>query len=556
MPPEDDYRGDFQQEFTAEMDRVLGAVHGDVDLPSWPGHASGRYDADVSPWLLGYVIGREWEPYSVVAYNRLAAGAAQYQGEYFLTQAASPMEVWLAEVMDHLAREQMRRYHQQTPIAFTNWPTLDPLRHVSEATEAEENALRRQRGEDVGAGPPRLSHNEDEVTLDARHIQPTAQNRAGTFAAFHAYPYYPDFMNNEAAYRESPSGNYPAYLAELRQHFGEMPVLIAEVGVPSSRGLAHFQAQGFHHGGHSEAEQARLDVALVRQVEDAGLAGSAVFSLMDEWFKRNWLYQELERPADHGVRWHNVMDPEENYGLIAADPVGEVPLCGPGTARWPEVPGIPGVQAWATARYLHLVFPSGLKLAGAPRVDTLALDTHPAAGDEFQIVLGDQTGRLTVNAGYQPFKLRGGGEQVYYLPDLQAVPEADGPYVSFLTMPNARRIGRDGTVYPPQLDEPGQLQGGPTEPENARRATQDFCRTGARVHLRLPWTLIGVTDPSERRSLSGDQPGGSQAVADIGLSVGGRQGRWTWEPWTEPEYALRLKPAYAALKQAWQEPAP
>ncbi|MFC6619240.1 hypothetical protein [Deinococcus radiophilus] len=45
-------------------------------------------------------------------------------------------------------------------------------------------------------------------------------------------------------------------------------------------------------------------------------------------------------------------------------------------------------------------------------------------------------------------------------------------------------------------------------------------------------------------------------MADIGLSVGGRQGRWTWEPWTEPEYALRLKPAYAALKQAWQEPAP
>ena len=38
-------------------------------IPPRPGHAAGRYDADVSRWVLGYIIGREWEPFAVKEYD-------------------------------------------------------------------------------------------------------------------------------------------------------------------------------------------------------------------------------------------------------------------------------------------------------------------------------------------------------------------------------------------------------------------------------------------------------------------------------------------------------
>ncbi len=37
--------------------------------PVRPGHAGGRYDADVSRWTLAYILGREWEPFAVKEFD-------------------------------------------------------------------------------------------------------------------------------------------------------------------------------------------------------------------------------------------------------------------------------------------------------------------------------------------------------------------------------------------------------------------------------------------------------------------------------------------------------
>ncbi|MCY7379578.1 MAG: hypothetical protein LH467_09610 [Gemmatimonadaceae bacterium] len=46
----------------------------------------------MSPWTLGYILGREWEPYSVVAYNRLDPARTHYRGTYILVDAAPLMD--------------------------------------------------------------------------------------------------------------------------------------------------------------------------------------------------------------------------------------------------------------------------------------------------------------------------------------------------------------------------------------------------------------------------------------------------------------------------------
>jgi hypothetical protein len=294
-----DWEGPFLEKFLLEGREVLDALHGNLRRPPKPGHAHGDYTADVSPWTLGLLVGREFEPYSMAAYNERHPGRA-YRGRFVeALPGASPFEAYLAEVLDRLARYEWEAYGTARPLSVSNWPTLDPLYHPTESTREEEAALRRARGEQVPEEVVK-EYNNDQVSLDMAKIQPIPGSPFTTFANYHAYPYYPDFMNLDPTYGKAvgPFGpsNYFGYLQDLKRHHGDQPVLIGETGVPSSRGLAHFQAQGFHHGGHSEEAQAAIDARLVQEVEAAGLAGTLVFAFLDEWFKKNWLFMDLEYP--------------------------------------------------------------------------------------------------------------------------------------------------------------------------------------------------------------------------------------------------------------------
>ena len=71
-------------------------------------------------------------------------------------------------------------------------------------------------------------------------VRATPANPAGWFASYHAYPYYPDFMNLDPGYAAARSSfgqsNYFGYLRDLQRHHAGVPLLISEYGVPSSRG--------------------------------------------------------------------------------------------------------------------------------------------------------------------------------------------------------------------------------------------------------------------------------------------------------------------------------
>ncbi|MGH9118223.1 MAG: tetratricopeptide repeat protein [Acidimicrobiales bacterium] len=58
LPPDHRFDGPaWEGEFQAEMGRVVDLIHGSAVIATRPGHAGGRYDADVSSWTLGYIIG-------------------------------------------------------------------------------------------------------------------------------------------------------------------------------------------------------------------------------------------------------------------------------------------------------------------------------------------------------------------------------------------------------------------------------------------------------------------------------------------------------------------
>ena len=211
-----------------EIRDAVDVVAGRAVLPVRPGSAAGAYSADVSAFTLGYLFGREWEPEAVEATDSSNTAVHRYEGVLVNVPTGTATEVWLAGMLDFLAQYEVVTYATQHPVAFVNWLPLDPMFHP---TEYADRWRTRESDNDI-------------VTVNPLSLQTTPALRAGYFAAYHVYPYYPDFVFLDSAYRSFRNArgepdNYAGYLSDLKRHHAGLPLLVAEFGVPSSRGNAH-----------------------------------------------------------------------------------------------------------------------------------------------------------------------------------------------------------------------------------------------------------------------------------------------------------------------------
>ncbi|MDX1394625.1 MAG: tetratricopeptide repeat protein [Gemmatimonadota bacterium] len=651
LPPEHDYEEPvWETAFFTEMRRVVDLLHGRADIEHRPGHASGTYTADVSEWVLAWIIGREWEPYSVIEFNEMRPDLTSWHGRYLTLENGSPMDVWLAKACEEMIAYEVDTYREQRPIAYTNWPTLDPMHHPTETTVAEEVAIREHIGEFVGRVP--LEYDNDGAGLFAADVRATEAFPAGYFASYHAYPYYPDFMVLDPDYERASSSLGPSayfgYLEDLKRAHPDMPVVIAEYGVPTSVGIAHLQPQGWHHGGHTEPAMAEIDARLTREIAEAGLAGGMLFAWIDEWFKKNWIVIDFEIPLERNRMWLNRLDAEQHYGVYAMEAgsalAGET--LDERLAAWSVLDPLYVAEDGATLRahadeaYLTLLYEGPLEATGGGRLvpERLLLGfdmVDPGAGDhrwpegvgaplpvgiEFVLDLGAEGARLLVDPPSNPFRLapvRVGAtlppaeapvlapppgralagvddaapretftdrrEQRFNRP-YRSQPNADGRYDSLRVVTNRPRFARDTTEYLAAGYDRGVLPHGPG-PDGLWETHED---AGA-IEIRLPWMLLNVTDPSDRRVLQdlppevsresiGAEPGarwdeaaagafGTVTVPDIGIVAawgtagslvvapagGERVARFTWDRWDAPRFRARRRPVFHAMQRVFAE---
>lgn len=525
-PPDD---GDFSSEAfmgyaRRQITEAVDALFGRITLPERPGQPHGVYTRDVSPQVAGIIFGREWEGCPIGKYNRLrSAEESVFNGVFLSGARLSPFERWICRMLDELLVYEERNYGVTHPVSTVCWPTLDPLAHPSESLY--EDGLRWQ-GLSVKASE--CNENEDAETLDTAKI--TARKGSGFFATYHAYPYYPDFMNNDYLDREKP---YSAYLRQLKAHHKTQPILIAEYGVPSSREVSHWQRQGWHHGGHDEDAQGRINGEMLQAIAEAGLAGGALFSWFDEWFKRNWLFMNYERPAGRNALWFNLQDAEQCYGLVGAYPgyPGKtVDLTG-NASQWRDATALyrkddspahrfhDGGDEARRLRSLAVQHDEGfLYLAltlGGP-VDfnrghyAIGIDTCDPATGEFRLpfrlhaqspvglkflvhLSGVHTSRILVCASYDKYL-----NDPYQ--DLRPRASREGAWVSMHHKTNDRRISKNrDRVYPARVFPISALRHGSLVAGHPHYdSLADFHVTGNLIELRLAWGLLMVTDPSSR----------------------------------------------------------
>lgn len=285
--------------FGNEIREVVSAVHGDLEIGHRFGKAYGTFSTDISPWLLGYLAGREIFPGEVALTNQNHMDVSSYSGTYYSLTEGDPVEAWLTERLDSLMIYEQVNYQSVRPTGFSSWPTLDPITHPTEQFN--------------------IDSSEDQEKIDLANIE-ESESSGGFFIGYHAYPYYPDFIIQDPGYGfETDSigpNSYLGYLKDLKDHYRDIPLVIAEFGVPSSWGSGHETPSGMNHGGLSEEQQGRHTIRMLDNIREAGCAGGIQFSLIDEWFKQTWITNPY---SDKSYRhlWHNITSPEQNFGILS-----------------------------------------------------------------------------------------------------------------------------------------------------------------------------------------------------------------------------------------------
>ena len=123
----DAYDKDFLDAFIRDGRTLVDVLHGNKKIALGRGTGSGSYTKDVSRWVIGYILGVEWEDVTVTYTDHKYPDRAPYRGtDLSATGDASAFESMLAQAGDEIISYESRRYKQQRLVAFSNWPTTDP----------------------------------------------------------------------------------------------------------------------------------------------------------------------------------------------------------------------------------------------------------------------------------------------------------------------------------------------------------------------------------------------------------------------------------------------
>ncbi len=559
------------EEFKQEIKDVIDAIHGNIQLPEKPGHASGNYTADVSPYVIGWILGIEWYPFMVANMNDVYGELGDFDGKHVYTKGAEPFEHWLAEIFDFTIDYELEHYRWKRPISFTNWVTTDLLEHPSEPSADEEDL--------VGINPNVIYLND--------HLQ------TGQFASYHAYPYYPDFLNVDPDYLEfldhrGKPNSYAAYLQDLHAAH-QMPVLIAEFGVPSSRGLTHENPFGQNQGFLNELEQGEINAHLFEDIVQEGMLGGLVFSWQDEWFKRTWNTMDLDNPYRRPY-WSDAQTNEQNFGLLSFDTL-KIPLRG-SKDDWKNEPLYESENAAFFVdhdeRYLYLRLDYEPTLHAKILINTLKDQGNSVVsgisvaggGIDFVVELaGEKTSRIVVDSYYDIF---------YYMygESLTMIPRLNYPSVKNngvfhpieYVVSKKMTVPTTGEVIPFTTYETGLLRHGIADPEsNQYDSLTDFHISDGMVELRIPWLLLNFKDPSLREVFGDIWIGGIEAsefIEGIQFAVlvsepdgdvvasfptlkdnvidAAQMANYTWDIWELPPYQERLKKSYYILQELFK----
>jgi len=250
------------------------------------------------------------------------------------------------------------------------------------------------------------------------------------------------------------------------------------------------------------------------------------------------------------------------------------------------------LRATADAGYVYLL----LQTAGSDVPDwnrvhyRIAIDTYdPKRGErrlpepyaaevptgaEFLLEIGgpDQSA-LLVTPSYDPYPLR--GESVEGKP-IVSPEKPSGRFVRMQMRVNRPRFARDGRRFDPVIVERGRLRFlGPADDARVVAQVDLAAGTDGAIEIRVPWSLLSVSDPSSHRVLHGtSRAEDSETIQTKGFRIyaysfdRSRVGDlladqlpegwtnaplFTWAGWEEPKYRLEPKQGASEIARTMKQ---
>ena len=585
----DAFDDDFLNTLKKDSRTLVDILHGrkKINLGKSTTSASGSYSKDISPWILGYILGVEWEDITVAYTDNMNTTKNSYHGTYlYTTKDATPFEAMLAEVGDSIIKYESDKYKQQRLVAFSNWPTTDPINYPESINEFFRKCAQ----------------------VDVEHIKQSDKFISGQFSSYHIYPYYPDYFNQYTEWQtEIPFADkyklangtyntYGVYLELINQHHS-MPVVVSEFGTPTSRGRSQTdsntqRSQGFM----SEEQQGKALVSAYQDIMNAGCTGSIIFSWQDEWFKRTWNTM-ANVDLTQTPYWSDFQTNEQFFGLLSFDPGKKksVSYTDGDVSEWTKQDIVIendklGLSMKYDEKFMYFkIHKENLDFENEKIY--IPLDITPNTGSYFAkgeevkfenptdfllILEGKEKSKLLVQERYDVFRAVFNesyeGTNPYFNP-----PDKDSPVFNNIYM--ALQLGSMkideiqnndpatvGTIITAEKFETGKLTYGNGNPEHIDyNSVSDFIVQGDFIEIRLPWQLLNFSNPSKMQ-IHDDyyQNYGIENIgidhisvgigSDVSLKERIEMNEVALKGWGKnPTYHERLKQSYYLMQEAWNK---
>ncbi|MBR2916461.1 MAG: hypothetical protein IKC07_02525, partial [Clostridia bacterium] len=579
----DAYDKDFYDTFLENSKITVDVIHGrrKLNLGRVASAGHGTYKKDISPWVIGYILGVEWDD-STVAYTddlyKGKDGYSSYFGKYMYTsEEATPFETMLTMVGDKTIEYETERYGEQRLVAFSNWPTTDPFEYPKIIKDFFMKCAR----------------------VNVEHIKTTDKFISGQFASYHVYPYYPYYLSfaedwsvfgieSKDAFRDEQGrvNAYRAYLQMLNNHH-TMPVVISEFGVSTGRGMAQVDKDtGRNQGNTSEKNQGQALIDCWNDIKITGCRGGCVFTWQDEWFKRTWNTMHavnLTRTA----YWSDYQTNEQYFGLLSFDPGEKESVCyvDGDVSEWTENDKIVKGDTELSIKYdekfvYFLVKKNGLDFENEALY--IPIDITPKSGSnycenfgikfdrdaDFVIVInGKDNSRIMVQERYEALRSTYSKDIYEYDTYLKKnIPDKNSPkFVNIdLILRTAIALSPETKETVAESYETGQLLYGNANPKSPDfNSLADFISKGDYIEIKLPWQLLNFADPSKMQ-IHDDYYDGNFGIEYISIDkmyagIGKGEERTELKAvklkgWgNKVTYHERLKSSYYIMQNLWKE---
>lgn len=403
----------------------------------------------------------------------------------------------------------------------------------------------------------------------------------------------PEFVENTNEINESLNSfdgkinTYKAYLKDLiKEH--TVPVLVAEFGIPASRGKAHENIHmGYNQGDIDEKSQGEMDAAMLQDIYDEGYAGGLVFTWQDEWFKRTWNTMDLDLP-DKRAYWSNPQTNEQEFGILAFDPGEDKSICyvDGDISDWKRdkpLVDTSNMKLYVKSDEKYLYIMGDIKGFDFQNDKVfLPIDITPYSGNlkyndynltfkrptDMVIVLDNKEGSRIVTDSYYDTFYYLYSKQLKMIDENTAYEKKDSGIFNpiYLCLNRSLFLPEDEKTLPLEKYETGKLILGDANPEHKDyNSLADYAVNKDKVEIRIPWQLLNVMDPSTKMIMDDfNEKNKISSLKIEGLYIGGILTKnnvvtetsnmevYNWNEWDIPTYHERLKPSYDILKKAFK----